>query len=402
MLKKIPRVVLNTIGSIKAHRDKLRGILKYARLHGPWLVHPITGRTGEQRLNAIHQWRGTGIISEVPTDVFEKAIIKACLPTVLLDPIDSHCVSPHPFSTLCSVRCDGHAIGRLAAEHLIQLECRHFAFVGETYEVNWSRSRYEGFAKRLAESDFDCFYYGDLSKEEQLDWGIEQKRLCAWLRQLPKPIGILAACDPRGSQVIEACQTAGIDVPDEVAILGVDNDELICETTDPPMSSIVVDFEGCGYRAAEMLDALMQRTYRKQRIFYYGPLYVVQRRSTEPMMIDDQIVARASEFIRLNSASPIGVNEVARHLDLSRRLLELRFRKVLGRTVRDEIQRARMDRVRNLLISTDLRISEIAILCGFQNEYYLSTVFKRFFGVTMTRFRSDHRFKTELREHDGR
>jgi len=117
-------------------------------------------------------------------------------------------------------------------------------------------------------------------------------------------------------------------------------------------------------------------------------LYVVQRRSTEIMMIDDKVVARAIAFIRLNATSSITVSDVAGHLDLSRRLLELRFKESLGRTIRDEIQRVRMSRVRNLLLGTDLRIADIAALCGFQNEYYLSTAFKRIFGLTMSRFRS--------------
>ena len=395
--KRIPHIVLNMIDSNKASRDKLRGILKYVRLHGHWLVHPVIGKTAEQQLNEIRHWEGSGIISETYaiTDAFEKAIVEAHLPTVLLDPVDSHCVPPHPFSTLCSIRCDGHAVGRLAAEHLMELKCRHFAFVGYIHDVNWSRNRYEGFATRLAESDFQSFDYGNLSEEEQFDWGIERKRLCAWLQRLPKPVGILVANDSRGRQVIEACQIAEIDIPEEVAILGVDNDELICETTDPPLSSIVTDNEGCGYRAAEMLDALMRRNYRKQRNDHYGPLYVVQRRSTETMMISDRIVIQALEFIRLNSSSPIGVNDVSKHLDLSRRLLELRFKESLGRTVRDEIMRVRMDRVRNFLIGTDLHISEIAVLCGFPNEYYLCTIFKRVFGVTMSQFRNDHRFKIE-------
>lgn len=395
--KSIPRIVVNTIGSNKACRDKLRGVLKYARLYGPWLVHPVEGNIGEHRLHEIRRWGGTGIISENPSGAFEKIIIEASLPTVLLDPVDRHCIPSHRFSKLCSIRCDGRAVGRYAAEHLMQLDCRHFAFVGEVHEVNWSRCRYDGFAECLAESDFECFYYGNLSRKERLDWGVEQKRLSTWLRHLPKPVGILVANDPRARQVTEACRLAEIDIPNEVLILSVDDDEMICETTDPPMSSIATDNEGCGYRAAEMLDALMRRNYRKQRIDYYGPLYVTQRRSTESMMIDDRVVARAVEFIRLNSASPIGVNNVVKQMNLSRRLLELRFKKTLGRTILEEIQRARIGRVRNFLISTDLRISEIAVLCGFQNEYYLCTVFKRLFGITMSQCRSDHRFKMEYR-----
>ena len=374
-------------GSVKASRDKLRGILKYSRLHGPWLIHLIEGRYGEQSLDEIRRWGAMGIIGESYA-LERKAVIEARLPMVLLDPGDAHCAPDHPFSPLCSVRCDGRAVGQLAAEHLMQLECRQFAFVGEIHEPNWSRFRYDGFAERLAKANFECLFYGKLSNEECLDWGIEQKRLSTWLRQLPKPVGILAANDTRGRHVIEACRIADIEIPDEVAVIGVDNDEQICEMTDPPMSSIATDNEGCGYRAAEMLDALMKGACRKQRIDYYGPLYVVQRRSTEIMMIDDKVVARAIAFIRLNATSSITVSDVAGHLDLSRRLLELRFKESLGRTIRDEIQRVRMSRVRNLLLGTDLRIADIAALCGFQNEYYLSTAFKRIFGLTMSRFRS--------------
>jgi LacI family transcriptional regulator len=396
--KKIPQVLLIMETSIKACRDKLRGILKYIRLHSPWVIHLIEGRVGEQPLDAIRQWGGAGIITETFNRMFmdsnlESNIVKAKLPTVLLDPMEV-CLKPdHPFSQFCSVRCDSRAIGRLAAEHLLECGCQHFAFIGEIYENNWSCFRRDAFAERLAESEFSCYVYGKLTEKEQNDWGTEQKRLIPWLRKLPKPVGMMAANDARARQIIEACQIAGIDIPNEVAIVGVDNDEMICEMTNPPLSSVMTDGESGGYRAAEMLDALMRGEYRKQRVDYYGPLYVARRHSTEAMMIDDRIVAEAIEFIRINITSPIGVGDVARQLEKSRRFLELRFKNALGRTVSEEILRGRMERVRNLLVGTDLRITEIAILCGFQNEYYLSTVFKRRFGITMSQFRNKNRPK---------
>ena len=391
--KKVRQVLLIVQGSVKASRDKLRGVLKYARTHGPWRIHLIEGRIGEQSLFEIRRWGGTGIITESYNNLMEQAIIDAKLPTVLLDPLNNHLNSRHPFSRFCFVCCDGFAIGQMAAEHLLSLKCRHYAFVDEIHGVNWSCYRRDAFVQKLANAGFHVSVYGALSEKESFDWGIEQKHLVSWLQQLPKPVGIMAANDARGWQIIEACHVAGIDIPSEVAIISVDNDEMICETTDPPLSSIVTDGESGGYRAAEMLDALMRGAIRKQRIEYYGPLYVAQRRSTETIMIDDKIVARAVEFIRINSSVQISVAEVARHLKLSRRLLELRFKKVLGHTISDEIQSKRMDGVCKLLIGTDLRISEIAVLCGFHNEYYLCTVFKRRFGVTMSEFRSDYRSK---------
>ncbi len=193
--------------------------------------------------------------------------------------------------------------------------------------------------------------------------------------------------DNRGRQVIDACAWAGINVPREIAVLGVDNDEDLCETTSPPMSSIILDAERASYEAAQHLDDLMRRATRKKKIIIYGPARVVSRRSTESTQIADSLVVRALEFITLNACSGIGVPDVVRHVGASRRLTEMRFREILGRTILEEILRVRTERVCTLLKETNLPIGEITGSCGFESESHLGVIFRKRFGCTMRDYR---------------
>lgn len=222
---------------------------------------------------------------------------------------------------------------------------------------------------------------------EKKDWGVERTRLCAWIAELPKPVAIFAAMDARGRQVIDACLTAGVGIPHEAAILAVDNDALICESTTPPLSSIALDTERMGYEAARLLDESMRqpKTQRITRLF--APLTVVTRRSTEATHINDPQVARALEFIWLNAQNPIGVPEIVQHVGISRRLLEMRFKKILQTTIQNELQRTRLRCVKRLLVETNHSIAIIAESCGFTSISYLSKVFRGAFGVTMTAYR---------------
>jgi LacI family transcriptional regulator len=188
---------------------------------------------------------------------------------------------------------------------------------------------------------------------------------------------------------MDACAWAGLAVPDEVAVLGVDNDEDLCETTTPPMSSILLDAERASYEAAEQLDALMRRATRKRKVITYGPVHVVSRRSTETTQIADIVVVQALEFIALNACSGIGVPDVVRHIRASRRLAEIRFRRELGHTILDEIQRVRLARVCTHLRETNLQIGEIVRACGFDSESHVSILFRRRFGCTMRDFRKN-------------
>ncbi len=388
-LSSIPQVALLFETNEQAHRDILRGVLRYERSHGPWSLHVAEGRAGEQRLLAMKMWGGSGIIGVIQNDAYARAVLAADAPAVLIDPVDESQLPPGLLDRHSVLSSDLKAIGELAAAYFLERRFTRFAFVGEIHGINWSRERGESFAAAVGRAGFGCHTYGPLTAREKQDWGLERARLCAWLQALPKPVAVFAAMDVRGRQVLDACLTAGLSVPHEVAVLAVDNDELICESTTPPLSSIALDTERMGYEAAQLLDEAMRRARASKRVVRtYPPLQVVTRRSTDAIHLEDAVVARALEFIWLNAQNPIGVPDVVKHAGVSRRLLELRFRKALGSTIQEELQRTRLKRVTTLLKESNLSVTAIAKACGFTSKSYLGKVFRRTFRTTMTRYRA--------------
>ncbi|MDX9868763.1 MAG: XylR family transcriptional regulator, partial [Kiritimatiellia bacterium] len=385
----MPRVLLIFPTSIQTCRWMLRGILRYVHQHGPWELHIIEDREGEQKLRQIQTWGVTGIIGYVHNKAHADAVLAADVPAVIVDPLKEYLVASHPISRLSRVACDSREVGRAAADYFLERRYTNFAFVGEINDIHWSRDRAAAFSARVAEHGFACQVYPTLTLRERNDFGIEQKRLCAWLKALPKPVAILAAWDVRGRQVLDACMKAGLAVPQEAALLSVDNDEILCETTNPPMSSIQMDAEEACYEGAKVLDSLMRgKGPPRKRVILYGAVRVVNRRSTEAIRIGDPLVVKALEFIWLNAGAPMTVADVARHLSVSRRLLEMHSRKTLGCTIHDEILRVRLERVQSLLRDTRMTVSEIADTCGFAGPSHLGRRFQDAFKMTPSAFRA--------------
>jgi LacI family transcriptional regulator len=222
-------------------------------------------------------------------------------------------------------------------------------------------------------------------------WQRERKSIAAWLNTLPKPVGIMTGNDVRGMQVLETCILQKIPVPDEAAVVGVDDDQLLCELSNPSLSSVAWNLEKAGFRAAELLDGLMSgRNACPQRI-EVDPLWVVSRQSTDVVAVEDQEVAAALRFIRQNANKPIGVNDVVAQISLSRRSLELRFENCLGRTIRTEIERMRIMRTKQLLQETDMSVAKIGQVAGFSSLSYLCKVFHRETGETPAQYRRRNR-----------
>ena len=385
----MPRVLLIFPTSIQTCRWMLHGILRYVHQHGPWELHIIEDREGEQKLKQVKTWGGTGIIGYVHNKAHADAVLASGVPAVVVDPLKEYLVSDNPLSRLSRVACDSHEIGRVAADYFLERHHTNFAFVGEINDIHWSRDRAEAFSQRVAEHGFTCHIYASPTARERNDFGVEQQRLCAWIKTLPKPVAIMAAWDVRGRQVLDACMKAGIAVPQEVSVLSVDNDEILCETTNPPMSSIQMGAEEACYNGAQVLDELMCGEGRKRkRVITYGAVRVVTRRSTEAIRIGDPLIVKALEFIWLNVGAPMTVADVARHLGVSRRLLEMHTRKALGRTVHDEILRVRFDRAQLLLRDTRLTINEIADTCGFAGPSHFGRRFQDAFHLTPSAFRA--------------
>ena len=215
--------------------------------------------------------------------------------------------------------------------------------------------------------------------------------MARWLADLPKPVGLMACNDDRGREVLAACRQAKLRVPEEVAVVGVDNDELLCELSDPPLSSVALGAERAGFEAAALLDQLMAGRSKEPQRLVASALGVVARRSTDLSLHEDPEVAAAVKYIRDNAGRPIRVYDVVAGLGDARRTLEIRFQQALGRSIHAEIQRVRLERARRLLLETDLPLSKIAQASGFSSPSYLAAVFHRHLGVTPVKYRANNR-----------
>jgi LacI family transcriptional regulator len=377
-LEALPRVALLFHTNEQAHRDILKGVLRYVRIHGPWSLRVAEERSGERRLRSFRSWGVSGIVGVVQDRAYAELVRSAAVPAVVIDPVDAAALPRGFLKRFPVFSSDQRAIGEMAAAHFLERGFVNFAYVGTMHEINWSRDRGAAFAAALAKAGHACAVFGPRVRGE----------LGAWLRALPKPVAVFAAMDVRARQVLDACLEAKLSVPDEVAVLGVDNDTLICESTFPPLSSIVLDTERMGYEAARALGGLMRRRSDAVRRVLFPPCAVAGRASTETLLMADGKVREAVAFIRLNASDPaLGVLAVARRAGLSRRLLEIRFRRALNRTPLDELRRVRLQRVRAMLLETNLPVTSIAAACGFGNASYLGRAFRAAFGASPLRFR---------------
>jgi LacI family transcriptional regulator len=286
------------------------------------------------------------------------------------------------------VETDDEQIARLAAEHLLERGFKNFAFCGDA-RFNWSVWREKHFCARVAAMNHHVHCYRPQAGAADLSAQIGDLR--RWLNELPKPVGIMACYDIRGQQILDACRSAGLAVPAEVAVIGVDDDALLCDLASPPLSSVIPNTHRTGYEAAALLDRLMAGKRVAALPHLIAPLGVAPRQSTDVLAVDDREIAHAVQFIREHACAGINVTDVLRAVPLSRRVLEQRFQRLLGRTPREEILQVRLSRVRQLLTETDLPLYLIADRTGFEHVEYLSVVFKRETGQTTSEFRAGAR-----------
>ncbi len=395
----LPQVVILTSTIPKGLQEMLQGVLRYAQERGPWRIYQQERRRWMYPLQDLKEWGCTGIIAADHHSAEEaRQIVELGIPVVVLLQPHPMRQPSHPLYPYPCVLWNSIAIGRMAADYFLERHYTRFAFVGDTHsETYWSLEREQSYLQALRKAGHrTCHVYGPCSDAEQRDWAAERPRMGTWLKALPKPIALFAPNDRRGKQVLDACMDAGIAVPDEVAVLGVDNDEWICEASVPMLSSIQCDPKPAGYRIAEYLDRLMRGAKLKKREFLVAPIRVVTRQSTDWMAIEDQQMARALTYIReVASAPSLRVTDVSRICGLSRRATEIRFRNATGRTVREEIEFVRLESVRAMLVESDLNIGDIAQRCGFACETHLGRIFRKRFNTTMGQYRAAARVEGE-------
>jgi LacI family transcriptional regulator len=267
---------------------------------------------------------------------------------------------------------------------------RHFAFVGFSNE-HWAAQRRDGFCKTLEAKSFStAVYESPWRGPEARRWDDDLADLERWLKQQPQPLALMACNDVRGLHVLDVAKRAEIIVPEQMGVLGVDNEEILCDLCNPPLSSVEPDAEQIGYRAAELLDHLMHGRALKEKHVLIPPLRVVTRRSSDSLAIQDRIVAIATRFIRDQAFKGCTVNDVLQHVRASRTSLERRFRNQLNRSPQAEIRAVQLGRVKELLIGTNYTLEHIAEACGFVHPEYMSVAFKRACQLTPGQYRKLH------------
>ncbi len=385
-MREIPKVALLVETSRGFGRDLLCGISRYAQLHGPWNFH-IKAGDFEQALPRMKQWGGTGIIARIPNERVAKAILEVKLPTIALGLSDQQMRVGSPLCEFSELSSDAVEVATLAANHLLERRFRHFAYVGVEGRA-WSERREREFVAQLQKAGLAPHVYQPPSRPNDRVWEKEQVIMVDWLRRLPKPIGLFACNDDRGREVLEACRLMNLRVPEDVAVLGVDNDEVFCGLAYPPLSSVALNAETAGYRAAELLDGMMQGIIREPRRIQVEALGVVTRRSTDIVAVEDEDVASALQYIHREQGRNISVESVVQEVAVSRRNLEKRFRDTIGRTILEEIQITRLERAKRLLLETSYPVSKIAELSGFGTTGYFIQFFQSRVGKTPRKYRT--------------
>lgn len=283
------------------------------------------------------------------------------------------------------VYSDDAAIGITAANYLIEQGFRHLAYCGVA--TIWSHLRQEAFCAHASccGATIDAFSRGRIAPPGMhLD---EAPMLGRWIESLPKPVGVMAAYDVRALEVLEAVRSLGLKVPDDVAVIGVDDDEVLCELAVPNLSSVAHNLQCIGYEAAKMLAADMAGAPKSSGPLFVPPIGVTVRRSTDILAIDDPEVRRALRMIRDHACHRLAPEDVADATSLSRRSLERHFAKLLGRSIHDEIVRTKLFAAKRLLAETDLKLAAIAARCDFAHASQFCNVFKKTCGITPTEYR---------------
>jgi LacI family transcriptional regulator len=364
----------------------LRGIIRYQREHGPWSLFFEPRGLGEAPPKWLAHWKGDGILVRADTWPLARAILRSGLPAVDLR------VSL-PGLSLPFVGIDSRITVEMIFTHLWEQGFRCFGFCGLPAGENiWSDFRQKEMARRAQTAGRPCHLFpARRFRGRRPSWEVEQKHIATWLLSLPKPIGIMACNDDRGLQVLDACRQAELRVPEDVAVVGVDNDEFLCNLSIPPLSSVALGVERAGYEAAALLERLMSGERPAQTQFFLPPLQVVQRQSSDGTAVDDPEVVKLIRFIREHACDGLRVEQVWKQTGLSPSTMQRRFRQLLGRSPKEEITRLQLERARSLLSFTDLSVAEVATKCGFKESRYLSMVFHAKLGLSPLAYRTRKR-----------
>lgn len=374
---RIPQVAVLVDTSRSYGRDIVRGIRRYVAEHGPWSLYLEPRDLRSSFPEWLKKWQGDGILARSVDETLVRHLKATKLPVIELRTT----VLKHPFPF---VGMDNSVIGARVAEHLRNRGFRHFGCCLDTSEAFFIE-RGDRFVEAVRGLGFECPVF----ESKRKNWDQHQRDLVEWLRALAKPAGIFAVNDQLGFWLLDAARRAGIAVPEEVAVVGAENDKMLCETASPPLSSLRLRGQAVGHDASRILDAWMsgRRVPKPGETHLHLPGDIVVRQSSDIVAVEDSKIATALRFIRQHATEAIDVGRVAREAALSRSVLERRMKALIGRSPGEEIVRMRFAAVEKLLIETDLTLDAIAARCGFNHPQYMAEAFRKRAGVTPGEFR---------------
>ena len=373
-------------------RGLLGGIASYMHEHELWSIYLPEQERGATPPAWLKNWKGDGIIARIENEMIAEAISDLEVP--IIDVSAARHVPNIPW-----VETNDRVIAQLAYEHLRERGFEHFAFCGDP-NFAWSQWREKAFVKCVTDGGFQCSVFPEPGTRNRKDTDTSSRdHLASWIGSLPQPVGMLACYDIKAQNILDVCREMNVKVPGDLALLGVDNDELLCDLCTPPLSSIIPAAHQTGRKAAELLDTLMQGGQVDVNAYLIDPIGVSTRQSTDVLAISDPDIAAAIRLIRDHCCDGINVKDLLEKVPMSRRAFESRFQSIVGRSPHQEIIRRRIDRVRQLLVETDLTLAQVAIRTGFQNQEYMSVAFRRSMDVPPGTYRRNSRQTNTRSDH---
>lgn len=363
--------------------SQIEGISGYARKAG-WHVQLVDQANSPKLVKAaLDFWKPIGVIVEYGTQWFSRCCRTfGSLPRVQMD------LGRKPIGRGYYVGNDSPSIGRLAAAHLLELGYRDYAYFPFNHDIIWCRERGDAFAAAIKAGGANFHRFRGNQRQNAAH---RNQALVKWLRELPKPCGIMAACDINATEVLSAAAYAKISVPDEIAVLGVENDQYLCDNSIPTLSSVDPDVVRVGYNAAVLLDRLVKGEAVREGMYSFPAERVVRRASTRKWSRDGELAKEACEFIRQNACKGISVTDVAGFMRCGLRLAQIRFKAANGRSILSTILEERLAKVRELLVNSNLQISAIYAKCGFSSDAALRKQFRQRHGMSLRDYRKMHR-----------
>jgi LacI family transcriptional regulator len=377
------KIILLLETSRQLGREMLRGVADWSQRYGPVTLSATAGHF-EQSLPDLRKEKNFGVIARLSVPGLVQAFKKYRFPLIVLEPVTPDLLHMKEEFGVTEIRSDSETIAIMGADYLLDDGFQNFAFCGFPNRL-WSQRRRNTFIKYVEQQGGSCFVYPE--NETELSWEHERPILKKWLQSLPKPIGLLACDDDRAHQVLQLCETENIRVSQDISVLGIGNDEILCELAMPPLSSIAIDLFNTGFQAAHTLVELINGKNEPPDYIMMKPQWVISRRSTEFLAVKDTLVINALQFIRQNYFRQINVNDVIKYLNTSRRTLEVRFRTARNRTIADEIEHYRLERAKRLLTTSQDSVSSIAELSGFYNFRSMLRSFHLLEHCTPTQYR---------------